>query len=121
MKTAIDNRQSEMGHHVGYPTVVINEKAPAAIEQDQLYCPRCRMYFPATKEFWWRNKQYTSGWHECHCKECGRAEKRKKYRESDKGYIEPAGPEFDCFEQECLKDHVRRATGPVLSIDGVIV
>jgi len=60
-RTRTANQKSKMGHHVGYPTVVVNEKAPAAIEQDQLYCPRCRMYFPATEEFWWHNKQYTYG------------------------------------------------------------
>ena len=58
------------------------------VEEDRIpdkFCPRCRQYYPLTKEFWYKNKYHNDrDGHGSECKKCANAY-GKSYRERRDG------------------------------------
>jgi methionyl-tRNA synthetase len=85
---------------------------------DELYCPRCERWLPATITFWWKHSYYKSGLDESKCKNCGREEKKQRRLEmqSIKAKQRPQ-VDADQFDLACQRDFVARVTRPIISID----
>ena len=85
-------------------------------EEPELYCPKCRIFKPLTTEFWWRNKYYASGWHECGCKECELKNKRLKMHKNGV-FVDDSIDDFDDFAHRAMADGLKRILEPSYSFE----